>query len=144
MALLCTIGSIIGISLTLFASGSIFPHNESNVFVDSHASDLPCVQSVTKNDGYYNISVVFSNVSDSERLENILINPQSQKNITNLTACLNGTELNMMDSISYNLKSGDSLQINLRFPCTEYASGTTITLCIMGDTFGYNEPVILP
>jgi hypothetical protein len=129
-------------SLSIVSLAFIFPHRESNGFGDSHSSDLPYVQGVTKSNGYYNISLAFSNITDPVRLDNILINPNSQKDITNLTIYLNGTTVNTYPLRQ--MQSGDSLQISLKLPCNEYASGSTIYLYVMGDCIGCGEEVVLP
>lgn len=77
-------------------------------------------------------------------MDNIIINPNSQENITDLTFYLNGTTVKAPDPASYNLKSGDSLQVNLTVPRTEFTSGSTIVICVMGDHFGWNKGVVLP
>ena len=143
IALVCVIAAIGAISLSLVTLASINRY-ESNGYVDSHSSDsdFPYVQGVTKSNGYYNISLAFSNVTDPIRLDNILINPNSQENVTDLTIYVNGTTVNTYP-LSY-LHSGDSLQVNLTLPCTEYASGSTISLCVMGDCIGCGEGVVLP
>lgn len=144
IALVCIIASIGAISLSLVSFAGILPRNEANGYVDSHSSDLPHFQGVTKSNGYYNISLAFSNVTDPERLDNILINPNSPEDITDLTFYLNGTTVNAPDPASYSLKSGDSLQVNFTFPCTEFTSGSTVLVYVMGDHFGWGTGVVLP
>ena len=136
------IASIALISWSLMVLAGVngaFSSNES-----SWTSDNPSFQGVTKNDGYYNISLAFKNVTYAERLDNILINPNSQENVIGLTAYLNGTAVNAPDPVSCNLQKGDSLQVNLVFPCTNFASGTTIHLDVIGDNFGCGGSVVLP
>jgi hypothetical protein len=140
IALICIIVAI-GLSFLTLAS---INRNESYGHGDSHSSDLPYLQGVTKSNGYYNISLAFSNVADPVRIDNILINPQSQESITDTIFYLNGTTVDAADPVRCNLKSGDSLQINLTLPCTKHASGSTITLCVIGNPIGYNTEVVLP
>ena len=111
----------------------------------SWPSSNPSLQGVTKNGGYYNISLAFTNVTYPERLDNILINPNSPGNVAGLTAYLNGTASNIPNvSESCNLKKGDSLQVNLVFPCSNFTSGSEVYLAVMGDYFGCGGYVLLP
>jgi hypothetical protein len=126
--------------------GAVLNYNESGGVVDPNSNDsvFPKVQSVTKSNGFYNIHLAFVNVTYPERLDNILINPHSSETITGLIAYLNGTALDAGAPITCGLESGDSLEINLTFPCIEFASGSTITLCVLGDCFGCGTNVVLP
>ncbi len=142
IALACIIASIGAISLSLISLAIILPHNESSGYDNSYSIDLPVLQSVTKSNGYYNISLGFSSVINSERLDNILVNPNSPETATDVTIYVNGTAMNTYP-LSY-LKAGDSLQVNLTLPCTEYAPGSTISLCVMGDSFGCGIKAVLP
>jgi hypothetical protein len=142
IVLACVIASIGALSLSIVSLASILPRQEYSGYGDSHSSDLPYLQGVTKSYGYYNISLAFSNVTDSERLDNILVNPNSPETVTDLTIYVNGTIANKYP-FSY-LQSGDSLQVNLTLLCTAYASGSTLYLCVMGDTFGCGREVVLP
>lgn len=135
--------SIVAFSLTLVSLGFILSRHESYDQPDSHSADLPVIQEVTKNNGYYNISLAFSNVTDPIRLDNILVNPNSEETIKDLTFYLNDTALNAGDPARCNLKSGDSLEVNLTLPCSEYTSGSTLYLCVMG-SIGCGEEVVLP
>lgn len=136
--------SIGAFSLTIVSLGYILPRHVSYGQGDSHSADLPLVQEVTRNNGYYNISLAFSNVTDPIRLDNILVNPNSDENIKDLTFYLNGTALNAGDPARCNLKSGDSLQVNLTLPCTECASGSKLYLCVIADCIGCGEEIVLP
>jgi hypothetical protein len=130
---------------TLVFGWVLSPH-ESGGVLDPHANDsvFPKVQGVTKSSGLYNISLAFINVTYAERLDNILVNPNSSETVTGLVAYLNGTALDEGAPITRQLKSGDSMQINLTLPCAEFASGETLTLCVMGDHFGCGTGVVLP
>ena len=142
-ALICIICVVAALTSSLLTTDILVLPQSSGV-PDSHSQDLPNVAGVTKNNGYYNITLAFINVTDSETLDNILINPQSSKTVTDSTFYLNGTAINQQDPVSCNLKSGDNLQINLTLPCTEFPSGSTITLEVMGNCFGCGKAVVLP
>jgi hypothetical protein len=114
---------------------------ESNGYGDSHSSDIPIIQGVTKSNGYYNISLAFSNVADPIRLDNILIDPNTQEKFTP-TFYVNGTAVSTYPLGL--LKRGDSLQVNLTVPCSECASKSSLYLCVMGDTIGCGREVMLP
>lgn len=126
--------------------GYALSRHESRGLADPHANDsvFPKLQGVTKSNGFYNISLAFINVTYAERLDNILVNPYSSEAVTDLTAYLNGMALDTGAPISYNLESGDSLQVNLTLPCAEFASGSTLALCVMGEHFGCGLSVVLP
>jgi hypothetical protein len=102
---------------------------------------LPYVQVVTRSNGYYNISLAFSNVTDPIRLDNILVNPNGQEDF-DPTIYMNGTIMKRYPLGS--LKRGDSLQVNLTLPCSEFASKSSLYLCIMGDSFGCGKEITLP
>ena len=123
MTVTCIIMAIGTTSLLVATLGEIKRY-ESSGYVDSHPSDLPYIQGVTKSNGYYNISLAFSDVSDLIRLDNILVNPNSQEDTTDPTIYVNGTAVNTYPLSS--LQSGDSLQVNLTLPCNEHASGIII------------------
>lgn len=133
----------IGFSLVF---GAVLSRSESSGVADPHANDsvFPKVQEVTKSNGLYNIHLAFLNVTYSERLDNILLNPRSSETVTDLIAYLNGTTLAAGAPVTCSLESGDSLDVNLTFPCSEFASGSTIELCIMGDGFLCGKTVALP
>ena len=145
VALACLLVFIETFGFTL-VFGLVLSPNESGGVLDPHVNDsvFPKVQGVTKNNGFYNISLAFINVTYAERLDNILVNPNCPETVKGLVAYLNGTALDEGDPITCKLKSGDSMQINLTVPCTEFASGETLTLCVMGDHFGCGTSVVLP
>ncbi len=143
IVLLCT-ACVAAALASSFLTTDILVRPQVSGVPDSHSQDLPILQGVTKNNGYYNITLAFTNVTDSETLNNILINPQISKTVTDSTFYLNGTAINPQDPVSCNLNSGDSLQINLTLPCTEFPSGSTITLQVMGNSFGSGKTVVLP
>jgi hypothetical protein len=97
---------------------------------------------VTKNSEYYNISLAFSKVADPIRLDNILVNPNSREDVAKPTICINGTIVSTYP-LGF-LQSGDSLQVNLFLPCTDYASGSSLHLWVTGDCFGCGKEVVLP
>jgi hypothetical protein len=146
IALACFLVLIETFGFTLVFGIVLSSRYESGGIPDPHANDsvLPKLQGVTKSNGYYNISLAFTNVTYRERLDNILVNPNSPEDVTGLIAYLNGTALDAGAPITRFLESGDSLQINLTLPCTEFASGSEIYLCVMGDHFGCGESVVLP
>ena len=146
IALVCLLIFIGTLSFTLAFAAVLAPRYESSGVPDSHANDsvLPKVQGVTKNNGFYNISLAFINVTYAENLENILINPNSSKDATGLVAYMNGTALDESTPIACKLESGDSMQINLTLPSSEFATGETVNLCVMGDCFGCGIPIVLP
>jgi hypothetical protein len=130
------------ISLSIGTIGTI-NCNESNGYADSHSSDLPHFQGVTKSNGYYNISLAFSNVQDPIRIDNIIItNPNNHEDNINPTIYVNGTIMTTYPLSCLN--SGDSLQINLTIPTAKYKPGTTLNLYVMGDCFGCGKTVVLP
>jgi hypothetical protein len=144
IALVCIIAAI-GAICSSVVTFAVFGQHESQVGSSvNRSSDYPVFQGVTKSNGYYNISLAFSNVYDPERLDNIVINPNSQENITGLTFYLNGTAVAPPNPASYSLKSGDSLQVNFTVPCSEFASGSTMLVYVVGDSFGWNTEVVLP
>ena len=108
-------------------------------------SDCPSLVGVTKSNGYYNISLAFSSVNYSRQLQNIVINPNSQGTVTGLTGYINGTVVNATNPVfNYCLKTGDSLQVSIMFPCVAFSSGTTIDVQVFGDCFGSGGTVLLP
>ncbi len=143
IALICILCAAAALASS-FLTADFIGRPQVSAVPDSHSKDLPTLLGVTKNNGYYNISLAFTNVTDSETLDNILINPQSSKTVTDSTFYLNGTAINQQDPVGCNLKSGDSLQINLTLPCTDFPSGSTITLEVMGNCFGCSKAVVLP
>ena len=143
IVLLCTVCVAAALASSFLTTDILVRHQVAGV-PDSHSQDLPNLEGVTKNNGYYNITLAFINVTDSENLDNILVNPQSSKTVIDSTFYLNGTAINPQDPVSCNLNSGDSLQINLTLPCTEFPSGSTITLQVMGNSFGSGKAVVLP
>ena len=145
IALVCIIAAIGAVCSSVVTFAAISQHeSHGGSYVNSHSSDCPCFQGVTKSNGYYNISLAFSNVTDPERLDNILINPNSQENISDLTFYLNGTAVNAPNPATYNLNSGDSLEVNFTVPCAEFASGSTMSVYVVGDSFGWGTEVVLP
>jgi hypothetical protein len=109
------------------------------------ASDCPSLAGVSKNNGFYNISLAFSSVNYSRQLQNILINPNSQGTVADLNGNMNGTVVNAADPVfKYCLKGGDSLQVSLIFPSADFASGTTIDVQVLGDCFGSGGAILLP
>jgi len=145
IALSCLLVLIGTVGFTL-VFGAVLAYNESDGVVDPHSNDsvFPKVESVTESNGFYNIHLAFVNVTYRERLDNILINPHSSETITGLIAYLNGTALDAGAPVTCGLESGDSLEINLTFPCIEFASGSSITLCVLGDCFGGETSIVLP
>ena len=121
---------------------------ENGAFVSkgtSWISDCPSLVGVTKSDGFYNISFDFSSMNYSRQLQNMIINPNSQGAVNGLTGNINGTVVNGTDPVfKYCLKSGDSLQVSLRFPCADFVSGTTIDVQVLGDCFGSGGTILLP
>jgi len=146
IALICLLIFIGTLSFTLVFAAVLTPNHESSGVPDAHANDsvLPKLQGVTKNNALYNISLAFINVTYAENLQNILINPNSSKDVTGLVAYMNGTALAENSPITCKLESGDSMQINLTLPISEFATGETVNLCVMGDGFGSGIPIILP
>jgi hypothetical protein len=137
-----SITSILLISWSLVVLAGVTGAFSSNEH--SWIADNPRLQGVTKNDNYYNVSLLFSNQAYNQTLNNILINPNSQEKVIGLTAYLNGTAVDSTEPISYTLQQGNSLQVNLVFPCTNFASGTSINIHVIGDTFGCSGFVVLP
>ena len=140
IAFVCFAAAICFVSLSVLTL-DILNRHESSGYVDSRSSDFPIVQDVTKSNGYYNISLEFSNVANPIRLDNVLINPNSQEDF-NPTIYVNGTIVKTYPLSS--LKSGDSVQVNLTLPCSECASKSSLYLCVMGDSFGCGKEVTLP
>jgi hypothetical protein len=144
LASVCIIAAIGAVCSSVVTFAALSQHESQVGSSVNRSSDYPYFQGVTKSNGYYNISLAFSKVYDSERLDNIIINPNSQENITGLTFYLNGTAVVAPNPASYNLKSGDSLQVNFTVPCSEFASGSTMLVNVVGDSFGWNTEVVLP
>lgn len=143
IALVCVIVSVLTTSLTIVMFSSILPSHESR---GGSLSGISYVKGVTKSNGYYNISLLIpnvSNVTSSERLDNFGINQMSQEDLPDLIIYINGTAVDTSNPLRYNLKSCDSLQVNLMVPCTDYASGSTINVCLWGDPMLFGEPVVL-
>ena len=89
------------------------------LFVDCQVN----CQDVTVSNGNYNISVVL-HATQSLTIQRILINPsvedeQAIEEVSGLTTYLNGTAVSMARPLSYHLRSGDYLQVNVIMPCTE-------------------------
>lgn len=137
------IASIALISWTVFVVAA-----ENGVFISkgtSWTSDSPTLVGVTKSNGYYNISFAFSSVNYSRQLQNIVINPNNEEAVAGLTGNINGTIVNGTNPVfSYCLKTGDSLQVSLTFPCADFISGTIIDVQVFGDCFGTGGTVSLP
>lgn len=146
VAWVCLLIFIGTLSFTLVFASVLAPGSESSGIPDPHANDsvLPKVEGVTKNDGFYNISLAFINVTYAENLENILINPNNSKAPIGLVAYMNGTALDESAPIACKLEGGDSMQINITLPISEFASGETVNLCVMGEGFGCGLPIVLP
>jgi len=143
LSYLFIIASIALISWTVFVVAA-----ENGTFISKGTvwtSDSPSLVAVAKSKGYYNISLAFSSVNYSRQLQNILINPNSQGIVPGLTGDINGTAVNGTNPIfTYNLKSGDSLQVSILIPCTDFVSGTILQVQVMGDCFGTGGEVKLP
>ena len=144
LALVCIIAAIGAVCSSVVTFAALSQHEYHVGSSVNRSSDYPVFQGATKGNGYYNISLAFSDVYNSERLDNILINPNSQENVTGLTFYLNGTAVAPPNPPSYDLKSGDSLQVNFAVPCSEFASGSTMLVYVVGDSFGWNTQVVLP
>jgi hypothetical protein len=127
---------------------AISSRTESGGVPDPHVNDsvFPRLLAVTKNEGFYNVSLAFTNVSYAEALQNILVNPNSPQdtNGDGVVAYMNGTALKQDAPIAYCLKKGDSLQIDLTVPCQELESKAEPYLCVIGDHFGCGIPLKLP
>jgi len=146
IALICLLVFIETLGFTLVFATILTYRHESGGIPDVHANDnvLPKLQDVTMSDGFYNISLVFTNTTYAERLDNILINPNSPNDVVGLVAYMNGTALIEGSPIACELEKGDSMQINLTLPSNEFASGETVYLSVIGDNFGCGIPVVLP
>jgi hypothetical protein len=143
IALICIL-CVAAALATSFLTADWLSRSQVNGLPDSHSQDLPTFQGVTKNNGYYNITLAFTNVTDSETLDNIVINPERSETVADSTFYLNGTAVNPQGPVSCSLKSGDSLQIDLTLPCTEFPSGSTVMLEVVGNSFGCGKAVVLP
>ncbi len=146
IALVCLLILAGTLGFTLVFGALLTPRHESSGVPDPHANDsvFPKLQGVTKNNGLYNISLAFTNVTYPVKLDNVLINPNSSEDAAVLVAYMNGTALDEGAPIACGLKRGDSMQINLTLPINKFASGETLHLCVMGDCFGCGIPVVLP
>jgi hypothetical protein len=142
IALICTFAAVCALSLS-FAGLANMNQPEFYGNIDAHSSDLPYFQQVTKSNGYYNIALAFSNVADPISVDNIIVNPRSE-DAQDAVFYLNGTAVNASEPVRFNLKSGDSLQINITLPCTKYAQGSTVELWLTGNSIGYNREITLP
>ena len=75
---------------------------------------------------------------------NLGINQMAQEDIPGLAMYMNGTTINASAPIRYDLKAGDTAQINMLVPCSLYRSGTTINVVWWGSSEMWGEPVQLP
>jgi hypothetical protein len=107
------------------------------------SSSNPSLVAVTKNGNNYNISLAFTNVAYNQTVDNFLINPHSPTT-THFTAYLNGTIAKVPNIASCKLESGDSLRVDLVFPCDNFTSGTQLYLVGLGNCFGCGGYVKLP
>ena len=136
------------ISIALISWKVLVVAAENGFFVgknNSWTSDNPSLVAVTRNDGYYHISLAFSSVNYTRQLENIMINPNSHDTVVGLKGFINSTAVDEDNPVFSSLiNKGDSLQISLLIPCADFRSGTSIYLQVFGDSFGSGGTVLLP
>jgi hypothetical protein len=73
-----------------------------------------------------------------------MINPNSDDAVAGLKGYINGTAVNGENPVFSSLiNKGDSLQVNLLIPCTDFSSGTTINVQVLGDCFGCGGTILL-
>jgi len=81
------------------------------------------VQAVSENSSYSNVSLSILNCgSTSVRLDKI------QLEGTSVLTYINGTEIIDPSQMSYNLKIGGTVQVNLIVPIADYSPNATITV----------------
>jgi hypothetical protein len=143
IALICIIGAVAVNSVTALSLAAILSPQQTYAHVpEPYSTTSPCIQSVTKTNSYYNISIAFSNVTYAETVDNILVNPNSPANKTDPTIYLNGTVANTYPLA--NLQRGDSLRVDVTVPCSEYAPDSTLYLNIICDCCGSGKYIQLP
>jgi hypothetical protein len=92
--------------------------------------DIQC-QGFTLSNGYYNISVSV-NAIQSATIQKIIINPgnvegeQANEEISGVNTYLNGAAVSIEHPLSYNIRSGDYLQVNFIMPYTWAYQNQTI------------------
>jgi hypothetical protein len=136
------------ISIALISWTVLVVAAQNGFFADksnSWASDNLSLVGVTRNDGYYNISLAFSNVNYTRQLQNIMINPNSNDAVVGLKGYINGTAVNTENPVFSSLiNNGDSLRVDLLVPCADFRSGTTIYMQVIGGGFGSGGTILLP
>ena len=102
-----------------------------------HATDV----SVSKVSNF-NLEMTWKNMGTLvATLDRFLINDKPQQDIAGLAVFLNGTGINIADSLNWVLKPGETVKINLLIPIHgEYVSGTVLEIALR-TTRGYDFPL---
>ena len=109
-------------------------------------------QRLAKSNGDYHICLTV-NTSVSQRIDKFLINPTnnttgsittSKEEVNNLDISINGTAVDMAKPLNNHLNSGDCVQVDFTFPCTEYASNSTIDVTVFTSHAMYYQYIVLP
>jgi len=99
----------------------------------------PQVQGVSQNSGYCNVSLSILNTSPSSvTLDKI------QMHGTSVATFINGTEIIDPSQMSYGLKSGDPLQVNLIAPIANYTPNATVAIVVYTPQAMYYVEAMLP
>ncbi len=97
------------------------------------------VQGVSQNSSYFNVSLSILNQGPSlERLTKI------QMHGTSVVTFINGTEIIDPSKMSYGLKSGDTIQVNLMTPIANYTPNATVGITVYTPQAQYYEETNLP
>ena len=97
------------------------------------------VQGVSQNSSYCNVALSILNTSPSSvRLTKI------QMHGTSVVTFINGTEIIDPRQMSFGLKSGDTLQVNLIAPIANYTPNATVGITVYTPQAQYYEETNLP
>ena len=121
----------------IFAYAITHPINYGMSSMDLHATNV----SVSKVSNF-NLEMAWRNVGTKVvTLDRFLINDKPQQDISGLAVFLNGTGMNVADSLNWVLKPGETVRINLLIPIHgEYVSGTFLEIALR-TTSGYDFPL---
>ena len=150
IALICVVVAISAVAASLTVADVINPAIHPAIRTEGTPPlEINNVQSITKSNGYYNISVAIPNNSANKTyvyhmVGNLGINQVAQEDIPGLAMYMNGTAITVSAPIRYDLKAGDTAQINMLVPCSLYRSGTTINVVWWGSPEMWGEPIQLP
>jgi len=146
--LLCTVVLTAAFAASLLVADIVNPVDEIRT-VGTITPRIHYVQSVSRDNGYYNICLAIpnnsANKSDVYRMVgNLGVNHVAQEDIPGLAMTVNGTALDASTPIRYDLKAGDTVQISMLVPCSLYKSGSIVDVIWWGSSQMWGEPVQLP